>query len=70
MAEFFLKVKYEDGHSHWIKEPMEEAGLKEAKIIAQKKVKQLNSAFVSSITGKVVEYEIHKPTLCERSTVK
>ena len=46
------------------------AGLKEAKITAQKKVKQLNSAFVSSITGKVVEYEIHKPTLCERSTVK
>lgn len=66
--EYFLKIKYEDGRGHWIKEPIEAAGLMEAEEEADKKVRQLNNQFVSSITGKVVEYSLFRPSFCMRKS--
>lgn len=68
--EYFLKIKYEDGREHWIKEPMEADGRPEAEKIAEKKVKLLNSQFVSSITGKVVEWALYSPSLCIRKEIR
>ena len=67
--EFFLKIKYEDGRCHWIKDTLEAEGLPEAEEMAIQKVKQLNNQFVSSITGKVVEFQIYRPSFCMKRRI-